>query len=405
MTDVILRGASEIVTCDPALGRIERGAIVIEGERVAWVGRETDLRARPGATQIDASGFAVVPGFVDAHTHLVFAGHRREEFSARAEGRPYKTAGILDSVAATRAATKEELLDAARVRAGHMLGHGTTTAEAKSGYALDVEGERRLLEVLAELDRTHPLDLEITFLGAHAVPEGTPADEYVELVCREMTPACAPLARWCDVFCDTGAFTAEQSERVLRAGMAAGLTPRIHANELASSGGAGVAAALGAASADHLLYLDPGEAKALAAAGCVGVVCPVTALGLGRFPDVRRMEDAGMTLALASDLNPGMAPAGNLQFAMAVATRAMGMGAERALRAATAGGAAALRRTDIGRIAPGCLADVVVLATDSHLDLGYQAGANLAHTVIKRGRVVATQPPPVPGALRTEAGC
>lgn len=395
--DLVVAGASEVVTCDPSMGegksgRIERGAVAIAGGKVAWVGRERDLAqevATDGATvEVDASGRAVVPGFVDAHTHLIFAGERREEFAARAEGRAYEAqaGGIFNTAAATRAATTQELLRLTLDRAGLMLRHGTTTAEAKSGYALDAAGERRLLEILNEVDRAHALDLEITFLGAHAVPDeyrGRP-DEFVDLVC-EMLPVCAPLARWCDVFCDLGAFTPEQARRVLEAGKAAGLAPRIHAGELGPSGGAAVAAEVGAASADHLLFLEEAEAKALAAAGVTGVLCPATALGLGRFPDVAMMREQGMTIALASDLNPGTAYSESLQFAVAVATRAMRIGPEEALLGITRGGASALRRSDVGRLSPGCLGDLVVLAGDSALDLGYHAGINLVDLVIKRG--------------------
>jgi len=400
VADLVVVGASEVVTCSPEtgegkLGRIERGAVAVGDRRISWVGPEAELsavvRQGPDTVEIDAGGRSVVPGFVDAHTHLVFAGTRREEFSARAAGRPYEAGGILQTVAATRAAPSVHLLEEARARADAMIAAGTTTVEAKSGYALEVDGEKRLLEALRELDGTHPLDLEITFCGAHAVPgefEGRP-DDYLDLVCGEMLAACAPLARWCDVFCDVGAFTSAQARRVLEAGKSAGLTPRIHANELGSTGGAGVAVAVGAASADHLLFLRPSEARALANAGCVAVLAPVTALGLGRTPNVRLMRNAGLQIALATDLNPGMAPSADLQLVLSIATRTMAMDPEDGLLAITAGGAAALRRDDIGRIAPGCLADLVILAGDHHLDLGYHAGTNLAATVIKRGEVVA----------------
>lgn len=397
--DLIITGASEVITCDPELGesrvgRIEEGALAIAGEQIVWVGNENDLPKKfaqdPGARVINVDGRAVVPGFVDSHTHLVFAGTRREEFAARAEGRPYQSGGILDTVEATRQATYEELLRLATERADRMLRSGTTTVEAKSGYALETDGEIRLIQVLNELGDTHPIDVEITFLGAHMVPDDYKdrADDYVALVCDEMIPRAKGLANWCDVFCDEGAFTPVQSRRVLEAGKAAGLGPRIHANELASSGGASVAANVGAASADHLIHLRPAEAKALALAGVVGIVCPTTAITLGKLPNVDLMREVGMKVAVASDLNPGMDPSGSLQFAAAIAVRMMGMGPEDVLLAMTSGGAAALRRTDIGRIAPGCLGDVVVMATDSVLDLGYQAGANLADIVIKRGAAV-----------------
>lgn len=392
--DLLITGASEVVTCDGSLGetgigRIERGAVAVAGETIAWVGQEAHLREHvsinPDAVLVEANGGAVIPGFVDAHTHMVFGGTRRDEFAARAEGQPYDTGGILQTVNATRRASRKELLKATMTRARVMLAHGTTTAEAKSGYALDAEGELRLLEILNEVNTNGPLDLEITFLGAHAVPpEYDSPDDFVEAF-GEMLEVCAPAARWCDVFCDLGAFTPEQATKILEAGKELGLIPRIHANELGSSGGAEVAASVGAASADHLLHLTLAQASNLARAGCVGVLCPATALGLGRFPDARMMRAEGMTIALASDLNPGTAYGENLQFAIAIATRAMGMGPSEALMAATRGAAASLRRDDIGRIAPGCLADILVLDGDSHLDLGYHAGVNLVASVIKRG--------------------
>lgn len=321
---------------------------------------------------------------------MIFGGDRRLEFAARAAGRAYETGGILDTVRATRAASDADLLDLTLSRCDALLRAGTTTVEAKSGYALDPEGELRLLNILRAAGQIHAIDIELTFCGAHAVPaefDGD-SDAYVEHVCEEMLPLCAPAAAWADVFCDVGAFTPEQAERVLTSGMAHGLAPRIHANELASSGGAAVAARVGAASADHLLYLDPSEARGLAKAGCVGVLAPVTALGLGRMPDVGLMRDAGMTIALASDLNPGMAPNADLQLAAAIATRSMGMGPEEVLLAMTLGGAQALRRDDIGGIAAGKIADVLILASDSFLDIGYAAGGNLVDAVIKRGSTV-----------------
>lgn len=396
--NLVVIGASEVLTCDPEIGegrvgRIRSGAVAVAGGVVAWVGEQDRLPNRFRTNdflEIDAQGKAVVPGFVDAHTHLVFAGTRREEFAARAQGVEYETGGILTTVDATRKASDDDLMDLARKRCDQILSNGTTTAEAKSGYALDTAGEIRLLRVLNELHRTHPLDLEITFLGAHAMPNeyaGRP-DDYVTLVGEEMMPEAAKLARWCDVFCDEGAFSPLQSRRVLESGKAAGLAPRIHANELAPSGGASVAANVGAASADHLLYLKPGEAKALAMAGCAAVICPTTAMSLNRFPNVALMREVGLRIAIASDLNPGMDPSGNLQFAAAIAIRMMGFGPEEALVAITAGGAGALRRDDIGRLAPECLGDLVILDTDSILDLGYQAGVNLAALVIKRGIVI-----------------
>ncbi|MEO7819860.1 MAG: imidazolonepropionase [Actinomycetota bacterium] len=388
--DLVITGCSEVVTCDGNLGRIAKGAVAVQGKTIVWVGLESEMRTNvvitPDTLEVQANGCAVIPGFVDAHTHLVFAGERRDEFAARSKGIPYAAGGILKTVADTRSASFDELVELAMRRCDEMIAHGTTTAEAKSGYALEAEGELRLLNVVSEVNRRHRIDLEATFLGAHAVADGCEPEEYVESVINEMIPLCSPYAKWCDVFCDVGAFTPEQSKRILEAGVRAGLVPRIHANELASSGGATVAAEVGAASADHLLFLDRDEAEGLARVGCVGVLAPTTALSLGRFPDVDLMREGGMTLAIASDLNPGMAPVGNLQFAMSIATRTMKMSQEDVLMAVTVGGAAALRRNDIGRIAPGCLADLVILRSESSNDLGYAAGTNLVKQVIKRGR-------------------
>ena len=396
--DLIIHSAAEIRTCDTALGEgptglIRNGAVAVTGDLVTWVGRTEDLEKEVSqgfeTVSIDAAGAAVVPGFVDAHTHLVFAGERREEFSARSGGQPYEAGGILQTVAATRSASRQDLIDFATRRADLMMAHGTTTAEAKTGYALDSDGERKLLEVLAQVHQAHPLDLEITFLGAHAVPpefDGQ-SDEYIDHL-EEMIGEIAMMAGWCDVFCDVGAFTPDQSRRVLDVGKRHGLAPRIHANELASSGGAAVGAEVEAASADHLIHLDQREARALAEAGVVGVLCPVTALGLGRFPDTKMMREQGMTIAIASDLNPGTANCENIQLAIAIATRAMSMTPEEALLATTRDAATSLRRDDIGRISPGALADVLILRTDSALDLGYHAGVNLVDTVIKRGSVI-----------------
>lgn len=392
---LVIHSASEVRTCDPALGEgdtglIRNGAVAVAGEFISWVGRTEDLQNEVSSgydtINIDASGKTVIPGFVDAHTHLVFAGDRREEFSVRAGGQRYEAGGILQTVVSTRAASTADLIALSMKRADTMLAHGTTTAEAKTGYALDLDGERKLLEVLAEVNKSHDLDLEITFLGAHALPpefEGR-SDDYIDHV-GEMLDDLSMMARWCDVFCDVGAFTPDQSKRVLELGKRHGLSPRIHANELAASGGAGVAAEVEAASADHLIHLDEQEAKALAAVGCVGVLCPVTALGLGLFPDTVMMREQGMTIALASDLNPGTAHSENIQLAIVIATRAMAMTPEEALLATTRSPALSLRRDDVGRISPGLLADIAILSSDSALDLGYHAGVNLVEQVIKRG--------------------
>jgi imidazolonepropionase len=324
----------------------------------------------------------VVPGFVDSHTHLVFAGDRSAEFAARMAGEPYAAGGILTTVAATRAASDEELRELAAARAREMLAAGTTTFEAKSGYGLTVADEVRILRISREITG------ETTFLGAHAVPTESGGDRagYVALVTGPMLAACAPLARWVDVFCDVGAFTEEEARAVLLAGAAAGLTPRVHGNQLAQGPGVRLAVELGAASVDHCTYLTGEDVEALAGSGTVATLLPSADFGTrSPYPDARRLIDAGVTVALATDCNPGTSYVTSMPFVIALAVRELRMTPAEALHAATAGGARALQRRDVGSLSVGSRADFAVLDAPSHVHLAYRPGSRVVCEVWKNG--------------------
>jgi imidazolonepropionase len=376
-----------LVTNDPErgegpLGIVRDRALLIEGERVVAIERagvEADER-------IDAAGRCVIPGFVDSHTHLVFAGDRADEFAARMAGQPYAAGGIRTTTEATRAATTQQLTALAEARRAEALRAGITHLEIKSGYGLEVEAERRCCEVAAALTD------DVTFLGAHVVPaeyEGR-ADDYVELVCGEMLDACAPLCRWADVFCEEGAFDADQSRAVLEAGRAAGLGLRVHGNQLGPGEGVRLAVELGAASVDHCTYLEDGDIEALAGSGTVATFLPATDFSTRQpYPDARRASDAGVSVAIATNCNPGSSYTTSMSFCIALAVREMRMSAEEALRAATLGGAEALRRDDLGRLSPGARADAVVLNAPSYTHLVYRPGVPLVGSVVAGGRVAA----------------
>lgn len=399
--DLVVTGAGELVTNAPGgddlLGVIPEAAVAIRRGRVTWVGPESDLPARyrelPG---FDCEGRAVLPGFVDAHTHLVFAGQRAAEFGRRLRGESYEAilaggGGIGATVAATRAAEPDELLRISMERAGRMLAAGTTTVEVKSGYGLEVATEVRLLETALELGRRLPLDVVTTFLGAHAVPPEYRADRegYLRLIEEEILPACAPLAAYCDVFCDRGAFAVDEARRILSAGNRHGLRPRLHANQLGHTGGAELAAEVGAVSADHLDHLTAEQAELLRQAGCVAVLLPAASLSL-RAPQApgRLLWEAGITVALATDCNPGTSYVESMQLVVALACLEMGLTAEEAIWSATRGGALALEDGDKGWVGIGAAGDLVVLDADSYLHVPYRPGANLAWRVIKDGDVV-----------------
>ncbi len=407
VVDFLLTGAGQLVTAGPGLGAgplglVERGALASRNGTVLWAGPERDLPdlpLAPDAVRLDAEGLAVVPGFVDAHTHLVFAGDRADEFAARLRGVGYEEAlaaggGINRTVRETRAASDAELEAATAGRLVRAALHGTTTLEAKSGYGLTVADERRSLEVLASLAARARVEVVPTFLGAHLIPAEFAADRagYLDLLEHEMLPACAPLAEFVDAFCDRGALTVEESRRVLEAGRRAGLAPKLHANELGSTGGAALAAEQGCVSADHLLYLEPGEARALAAAGTVAVLLPGTSFMLrtGRAAPAPVLREAGVTLALGTDCNPGTCYCESMQLMVALACVHGGLSPEEALLAATDGAARAVGRGGrAGRLGPGSACDLVVLEGHSYLDLAYHLGVNLARVVVKAGTVIA----------------
>jgi imidazolonepropionase len=326
-------------------------------------------------------GRAVVPGFVDSHSHLVFAGDRGEEFAARMAGSPYAAGGIRTTVAATRAATDEQLTSHVARLVAEMRRQGTTTVEIKSGYGLTVHDEARSLAVARQFTE------ETTFLGAHVVPDGTTPEEYVALVTGPMLDACAPYARWVDVFCETGAFDADQARAVLAAGAAAGLRGRLHANQLGPGPGVRLACELGLTAVDHCTYLTDADVTALADAGTVATLLPGVEFSTRQpYPDARRLLDAGVRVALASDCNPGSCFTSSLPLCIALAVREMGLTPAEALYAATAGGASALDRDDVGVLAPGRRADLVVLDAPSYLHLAYRPGVPLVTTTWLAGR-------------------
>jgi imidazolonepropionase len=410
--DLIIRNARELFTCagPPPLsgprqreaGPIADAALAAFEGRLVFVGPSaalgTHVTPAPGATIIDAAGHTVVPGFVDAHTHAVFAGDRREELRRRLAGATYadiaaEGGGIVSTVTATRAASEDGLVAQSRIRLDEMLACGTTTCEIKSGYGLDVASELRMLRATALLREHHSLDIVSTFMGAHEIPKEyrDRRREYVALVIDEMLPAVAAegLAEWCDVFCEAGVFSPDESRAILTAGARHGLMPRIHADELGPSGGSLVAAEVGARSADHLIFAPPDGIEAMARAGVVATLLPAAAfyLKLGRFAPARAFIDAAVPVALATDVNPGGGFSPSMPFAIALACFGMQMTFEEALVAATINGAWSLDVADTcGSLEVGKLADAVIVGGDA-INL-IRMGAPSIAAVVKRGRVV-----------------
>jgi len=381
----------EVAGADPAgpgaFAAVGDAALVVEAGRVAWTGPAA--RAPAADQRIDCGGRAVLPGFVDSHAHLVFAGERSAEFAARMAGTPYHAGGIATTVAATRAASDERLRANLSALSQELLAQGTTTFECKSGYGLTVADERRSVALAAEVTP------EVTFLGAHVVPPEFAGDRagYLDLVCGQMLTACAPWARWVDVFCERGAFGADEARAVLTAGQAAGLTPRVHANQLGAGPGVQLAVELGAASADHCTYLTGADVAALAGGGTVATLLPGVEFSTrSPYPDARRLLDAGATVALATDCNPGSCFTSSMPLAVALAVREMRMTTREALWAATAGGARALRRGDVGHLRPGARADLVLLDAPSHVYLAYRPGVPLVRAVWRNGELAAGSP-------------
>ncbi|MFE4539115.1 imidazolonepropionase [Streptomyces scopuliridis] len=384
-----LTNIASLVTNDPSLGDgtpiglIQDAAVVIDGDRVVWVGESSKAPATDNA--VDAGGRAVIPGFVDSHSHLVFAGDRTQEFNARMSGRAYSAGGIRTTVAATRAATDAELSANVARYLAEALRQGTTTQETKSGYGLTVEDESRALRIAREHTD------EVTYLGAHIVPPDHADDPaaYVALVTGEMLDACAPYARWVDVFCEKGAFDGDQARAILTAGAAKGLHPRVHANQLSYGPGVQLAVELDAASADHCTHLTDADVDALAHSATVATLLPGAEFSTrAAWPDARRLLDAGATVALSTDCNPGSSFTSSMPFCIALAVRDMGMTPDEAVWSATAGGAAALRRQDIGRLTPGARADLALLDAPSHVHLAYRPGVPLVTAVWRAGERV-----------------
>jgi imidazolonepropionase len=381
----IITGIGELVTNDPAqgdgspLGLLHDAAVVAEAGRIAWVGPAA--QAPDADTRLDLAGAAVVPGFVDSHAHLVFAGDRAAEFAARMTGEPYTGGGIATTMAATRAAPDDELRANLRRLVAEMRRQGTTTVEVKSGYGLDVEHETRALRLAGEVTS------EVTWLGAHVVPPDLRErrDECLEQLTGPMLAACAPLARWADVFCEPAsphAFDGDEARAVLTAAAAAGLELRLHGNQLSAGPGVRLGVELGAASVDHCTHLSGPDVDALASGDTVATLLPGVEFSTrSPYPDARRLLDAGAVVALATDCNPGSCFTSSMPLVIALAVREMRMSPAEALWAATAGGALALRRPDIGRLTPGSRADLAVLDAPSYLHLAYRPGVPLARAL------------------------
>jgi imidazolonepropionase len=381
VSSLLVTGIGQLVSWDDEQPVRDKAALVVDRGRVAWVG---SAAVTPLADErIDVDGATVVPGFVDSHTHLVFGGDRAEEFEARLAGKPYAAGGIRTTVAATRALPTPQLRVRATRLAAEALRTGTTTLEIKSGYGLTVEDELRSLEVAATLTPHR------TFLGAHVVPEGTDAATYVDLVCGPMLDAVAGVANGIDAFCEDGAFDAEQCRAILTAGAARGLAVHVHANQLRPGPGVQLAASLGALSADHCTHVTNDDVTALRDAGVVAVLVPAAEFSTRSvYAPARTLVDAGVTVALATDCNPGTSFTTSMPFVIALACRELGMTPLEALRAATLGGAAALRQADVGHLRVGASADLVVLDAPSYVHLAYRPGVDLVRSVMRRGEVV-----------------
>lgn len=394
MTSLLLTGISSLVTNDPSygpavsvpskvgtIGELRDAAVVIEGERFAWVGSRAQAPAADEA--LDLGGRAVVPGFVDSHSHLVFAGDRAEEFAARMTGTPYSAGGIKTTVAATRQATDEQLTANVARLVAEMRRQGTTTVEIKSGYGLTVADEARSLAIAAEFTD------ETTFLGAHVVAPELDVADYVALVTGPMLDAAAPHAKWIDVFLERGAFDAAQAMEVLMAGKLRGLGLRMHASQLGPGPGVQIACEVGAAAVDHCTYLTDKDVDALASSWTVAGLLPAVEFSTrSPYPDARRLVDAGATVSIASDCNPGSCYSSSMPFCIALAVREMHLTPAEAVWAATAGGAASLQRTDIGTVTAGARADLAVLDAPSYLHLAYRPGVPLVTQTFVAGRPI-----------------
>ncbi|MEI6812380.1 MAG: imidazolonepropionase [Actinomycetes bacterium] len=387
MTSTLLHNIGQLVTNDPEhdgtkLGLIENAALLVEDGVIAWAGPDSDAPTHHIKKKIDAQGKAVIPGFVDSHTHLIFAGDRSQEFRARMLGESYTAGGIAHTVEKTRAASNQLLTSNAQGLFNEALQSGTTTIEIKSGYGLTVVDEARSLEIAQALSD------ETTFLGAHVVPveyKKNPKD-YVDLICGPMLDAALPFSKWIDVFCDKGAFSVDDARTILKAGMAKGLLPRLHANQLQEGHGVRLGVELGVASVDHVSHLSEKDIEALSASTTVATLLPGAEFSTrSPYPDVRPLLEASITVAIASDCNPGSSYTTSMPFIIAIAVREMHFSPEQALWAATRGGAKALCRDDIGHLVEGARADFCLLSSDSYIHLAYRPGVNLVEQVWRDG--------------------
>ncbi|HVA53057.1 MAG TPA: imidazolonepropionase [Acidimicrobiales bacterium] len=379
---------SELTTNDPTvgdesvLGRLFDAAFVVDDEQVLWVG--PDAQAPDADEEIDAGNRAVVPGFVDSHTHLVFAGERSDEFEARMAGVHYDGGGIARTVTSTRAASRDELRRGTSKRVGELFDGGVTTVEIKSGYELTTPGETRALEVASEFSG------ETTWMGAHVVPPefANDRDGYLELLTTSMLDSCAPHAKWADVFCDRGAFSVDEAREVLTRARAKGLAPRLHANQLAHSGAIALAVDLDCASVDHCTYLDDDDIDLLSGSATVATLLPGAEFSTrSPYPSARRLLDADVSVALATDCNPGSSYVTSMAFVIALAVREMVMSVDEALYAATKGGALALRRDDVGHLGVGARADFALLDAPRAAHLAYRPGGNVVERTFRHERV------------------
>ena len=376
-----------LATNDPSfdgspLGLIESAAIIIEGGVIKWVGQTGEFSRSDVDGSVDALGRCIIPGFVDSHTHMIFAGDRSSEFRARMQGESYLAGGIRQTVDSTRAASNDYLLANYQRLVSEAMASGTTTIECKSGYGLTVDDEARSLSIARQLTE------ETTFLGAHVIPSefADAPEDYVDLICGKMLEAALPNAKWIDVFCDRGAFSVDQARRILTAGASKGLQTRLHANQLEPGGGVLLGVELGVASVDHVSHLSDADIAALANSTTVATLLPGAEFSTrSAYPDARRLFDAGVTVALASDCNPGSSYTSNMAFVMAVAVREMYFSPEQALWSSTKGGALALRRTDVGHLGIGAVADFSILKTSSYLHLTYRPGVQLIDEVWRHG--------------------
>ena len=401
--DILIKNASELVTLKGPnaprtkqqmsdLSIINNGSIAINDGKIVEIGKNLNYSAEK---TIDAHGKTVMPGFVDSHTHLVFAGSREFELDMKLKGFSYmdilkEGGGIFYTVNETRKASDDQLIKESKNRLDTMLLHGTTTCEAKSGYGLDTKTELKILKVQKQLQKLHPIDIVSTFLGAHAIPKESGSDEYVDQIIDKMLPKTKGLARFCDVFCEKGVFTVDQSRRILEAGKEYGLTPKIHADEIVDTGGAGLAAKVGAVSADHLLMSSDTGLKAMARSGVIGVLLPGTpfSLMMKNYSNARKTIKLGVPVALATDLNPNCFTE-NMQFMVQLACLNMKMTPAEAVTAATFNSGCAIGLNDrIGSLEPGKQADILILNCPNHTFIPYHFGVNLVDTVIKNGSLI-----------------